>query len=73
MSAYIAKYELDESGDDLREVVLARDSYWSPALDEKFDRLVQARQPEEPMLQGWYHDGYNVQCMASTNQPYKLS
>lgn len=73
MSAYIARYELDESGDDLREVVLMRDSYWSPALDAEFDRLALLRQSSEPMLQGWYHDDHNVQLIASTNQPFPLS
>lgn len=72
MSAYIAKYELDESGNDLREMVIARDSYWSPTLSAEWDRLTAVRQSSEPMLQGWYHDDYNVQCMASTNQPYTL-
>lgn len=71
--AYVARYPLDESGDDLREEIVARDTYWSPELDATFDRLAAARQPGDPMVQGWYADENEVACMATTPQPFRLS
>jgi hypothetical protein len=72
MSAYIAKYVLVKSGNDLREVVLMHGSYWSPALNVEFERLVSMRQFQDPMLQGWYYDNHQANLMRTTNQPYCL-
>jgi len=70
--AYIAKYPLDETGNDLKEIILFSDSYWSPFLRNKWNELISNRNPADPMLQGWYSDDNQVDIMASTNQPFIL-
>jgi hypothetical protein len=70
--AYIARYPLNESGNDLNEEIIATDYFWSSILSAEFDRLTLNRHPKEPMIQGWYSDEYQVVCMATTNQPFKL-
>lgn len=67
-NAYIAMYPPDKTYDE-REVVIARDYYWSTKLSELWDRLMSAREPGDPMLQGWYSDDESVFCMASTGLP----
>lgn len=64
-SAYIAMY-LPEEAYDEREVVIARDGYWSNRLSELWDRLTNAREPGDPMLQGWYSDSESVFCLRRT-------
>ena len=71
--AYIAKYPLNVSGDDLDEIILARDTYCSPELNKIWDELIVKRQKGEPMLQMWYSDENQVTCCATTNQPFPLS
>jgi hypothetical protein len=71
--AYIASYPLSADSDDLDEVIIARDEYWSDRLNSLWDELASKRQPSEPMLQGWYYDDYQTQLMAWTNQPFSLS
>lgn len=71
--AYIARYPLATCGNDLDEEIIARDTYWSPALSAQFDALARARQPGAPMLQGWYVDAEQVACMAFTDQPFRLN
>ena len=66
MPAYIARYELDEPNDDLREIVLMRDDYWSPSLSAEFDRLAGLRHESDPMLKGWYYDEYQTSLVAWT-------
>lgn len=79
---YIARYPLNETGDDLAEQILLSDTYYSPAIMAEWDRLVAeriARIPAgqhasaEPALQCWYSDAEQVQCMVRTNQPIRLS
>jgi hypothetical protein len=70
--AYIAKYPLNEKGNDLVETILFKDTFWSPMLSQKWDELVAARKPGEPMLQAWYCDENQVNLMAGTDQPFKL-
>ena len=71
--AYIAKYPLAKNGDNLDEIILVQDTYWSPKLSKAWDGLMATRKASEPMLQGWYSDDYQTTCMATTNQPFKLS
>lgn len=73
---YIARYPLADSKDDLREEILFEDTYYSPAVRDKWDELWALREPNrktEPQLQCWYVDQNGVQLMASTNQPFKMS
>lgn len=70
--AYIARYPINANGNELDEEIIATDTYWSPRLSETFDRLAAARGKREPMLQGWYTDENGVECMATTNQPFRL-
>lgn len=71
--AYIARYPLTLSGDDLSEVIIAEDTFWSPALSKLWNELTATRAKSDPMLQGWYSDSEQATCMAATNQPFKLS
>ena len=68
--AYIAKYPLD--GNELREVILIADTYWSSRLSDYWEAATANRLPGEPMLQGWYADRNQVVCMVATDQPVKL-
>lgn len=70
--AYIAKYPLNKDENDLDEIILFQDTCWSEKLSVEWDKLVSKRKPNEPMLQGWYFDENQVNCMATTNQPFKL-
>ena len=50
---YIARYPLRADGKDLDEEILFRDTYYSPAVDSEWDRLVAEREPNHrtaPML-----------------------
>ena len=72
---YIARYPLSADGKNLDEIILFQDTYYSPAIREKWEELVAAREANwktEPMLQCWYADSESVECMAQTNQPFKL-
>lgn len=78
---YIARYPLNPAGNDLDEVILFKDSYYSQAVEKEWDRLVAERISRipagqrysvEPQLQCWYSDEQEVVCMAQTNQPFKL-
>lgn len=78
---YIARYPLNQAGNDLNEEILFEDTYWSPAVNAEWDRLVakritritpEQRYSREPMLQAWYVDCNGVECIAQTNQPFKL-
>jgi hypothetical protein len=69
---YIARYPLSTDGKNLDEIILFRDTYYSPAIREKWDELIDIRKPSDPMLQCWYADSEQVECMAQTNQPFKL-
>lgn len=71
--AYIAKYPLNSKGNDLDEVILFSDTYWSEMLRHEWNKLVEVRKPSDPMLQAWYSDENLVTCVATTNQPFKLS
>ncbi len=73
---YIARYPLNESGDDLREEILAEDTYYSPLIRAEWDKLVAEREPNwktAPQLQCWYVDQNRAECLAQTNQPFRLS
>ena len=73
--AYIARYPLDETGNNLKEEILAEDTYWSPKLSNIWDKLVEEREPNwktAPMLQAWYYDENQTDLVATTNQPFKL-
>lgn len=67
MSAYIAIYLPDATYDE-REIVIARDGYWSGRLSELWDRLMSTREPGDPMLQGWYSDSESALCLRRTIQ-----
>ena len=41
--AYIARSPLTADGNDLDEEIIARDTYWSPALRAQWDALAEAR------------------------------
>lgn len=69
---YIAKYPLNKEGNDLDEVILKCNTYCSPDMRKFWDELVAVRNPQDPMLQMWYSDEYQVDCLATTNQPFKL-
>lgn len=70
---YVATYPLNQAGNDLVETVLLRDSYYSPAISDCFERLIVSRKQTDPMVQCWYSDEYAATCMATTNQPYLLA
>jgi hypothetical protein len=70
---YVARYPLAHGGNDLNEVILARDTWWSPDLRARWEALTGTRKLGDPMLQAWYADTDQVVCVASTDQPYKLS
>ncbi len=70
--AYIARYPLNASGDDLYEQVLVRDGYWTEKMAREWERLTADRKPSGPMLQGWYRDCHSTVLMAWTNQPFRL-
>ena len=71
--AYIARYPLNASRDDLDEQILTRDGYWTEKMAREWERLTADRKPSDPMLQGWYSDCYAATLMACTNQPFRLS
>jgi len=71
--AYVARYPLSDDGKDLIEVIIARDSFWSPKLNAAFDEAVKNRRTSDPMVQGWYSDQDQATLIASTNQPFPLS
>lgn len=60
--AYIAKY--DSEGN---ETVLMRDSFWSPRLQAELDHLAQTARIGTPLIEGWYYDEYQVECMGRIN------
>ena len=70
--AYIARYSLNEEKNNLIEKILMEDAFVSQRLLDEFDRLAKVRKPNEPMLQLWYYNKYQVELCAWTNQPYKL-
>ena len=70
--AYIAQYPLNKEKNDLDEIILKQDTYWSPEMSKFWDGLIQNRKDSEPMIQGWYSNNFQTICIASTNQPYKL-
>ncbi len=72
---YIARYPLNQAGNDLDEQILTEDTYYSPAIRARWEELVTEREPQwrtAPMLQCWYADCNEVACMAQTNQPFRL-
>jgi hypothetical protein len=68
----VAKYPLAASGNDLDEVILATDRYYSEKISAAWDVATENRHPCEPMVQIWYSDDYQVVCLGTTNQPYIL-
>lgn len=77
--AYIAAYPFNAKDNTLDEEIIATDTYWSPALRKIWDSLITKRisnitgkYSKEPMIQAWYFDDNFAQCMATTNQPFKL-
>ncbi len=70
---YIAKYPLNSMGDDLNEIIIAKDTYFSPRMRELWRSLVSQRKPQDTMLQCWYSDQNGAECLCSTNQPFRLS
>ena len=69
---YIARYPLNAARNDLDEIILIEDTYYSPRINAEWDRLVVERDRSDPMLQCWYSDADQVSCMAQTNQPFQL-
>ena len=73
--AYIAQYPLkiEANGNkNLEEIVLVRTNYCSEEICKEWDILVKNRPAGAPMLQFWYHDKFEVKCLAQTNQPFIL-
>ena len=76
---YIAKYPLSADGKDLNEVIMVEsilpddNKHWNREMSLLWDTLTFHRKPTDPMLQAWYADDMQVTCMATTNQPFKLS
>lgn len=69
---YIAKYPLNSSKNDLDEIILKSDSYYSPDMRRFWDELIAKQKNNDPMLQIWYSDENQVECLGSTNQPFRL-
>lgn len=69
---YIAQYPKNLAGNDLDEIILKQDTYWSNEISVFWYELIANRKPSEPMLQAWYSDENDVRCLATTNQPFKL-
>lgn len=70
---YIARYPLDASGDNLKEEILFEDTHYNGKMMLAWLELIAKRKPSEAMLQMWYTDGNQVDCLATTNQPFHLS
>lgn len=45
---------------------------WDRLVTERVARIPEGRASGEPMLQGWYTDENGVECIATTNQPFRL-
>jgi hypothetical protein len=71
-SCYVATYPLNSEKTDLVEQIVLRDTWYSPAIRDKFNELIEARKLSDPMVQCWYSDENGVRCMATTNQPFHL-
>lgn len=68
---YLARYPLVDG--ELKEEILIENTHFTKEIEKKWDELVAVRQPNEPMLQIWFSSDEQVTCLATTNQPYKLS
>ena len=56
--AYIAQYDADGN-----ETILMRAPYWNADISAEFDRLAASARLGTPVIEGWYSDDYQVECM----------